>query len=188
MNSALITFKIQPKLQMENFTNSVLLPENLPEIDQKNFTKLNKKYRKIMLIRIAIFFLILSAGLAAYFLWRNESLKPTLIILLFSAIALLTLLMVIISLLGFPKKGYQVRENDISFQRGIITYKITTIPFNRIQHVEVNQGVLPKIFRLSALKIFTAGGNASDLSIPGLPEEVAQKLKAFLSEKISEHE
>jgi hypothetical protein len=81
-----------------------------------------------------------------------------------------------------------VRENDISFQRGIITYKLTTIPFNRIQHVEVNQGVLPKIFRLSALKIFTAGGNASDLSIPGLPEEVAQKLKAFLSEKISEHE
>lgn len=173
---------------MENFTNSVLLPENLPEIDTKNFTKIDKKYRKIMLVRIAIFFLVLCAGLVAYFLWGSESVTPTIIILLFSAIAILTFVMVVISLLGFPKKGYQVRENDISFQRGIITYKLTTIPFNRIQHVEINQGVLLKIFRLSALKIFTAGGNASDLSIPGLPEDVAQKLKAFLSEKISEHE
>jgi hypothetical protein len=52
---------------MENFTNSVLLPENLPEIDTKNFTRLDIKYRKIMLVRIAIFFLVLSAGLAAFF-------------------------------------------------------------------------------------------------------------------------
>jgi membrane protein YdbS with pleckstrin-like domain len=81
-----------------------------------------------------------------------------------------------------------VRENDISFKKGIITFKLTTVPFNRIQHVEVNQGVLAKLFKLSSLKLFTAGGNASDLSIYGLPQDVAQNLKAFLSEKISEHE
>ena len=96
--------------------------------------------------------------------------------------------MLMITILGFPKKGYLVRENDISFQRGIIIFKSISIPFNRIQHVEVNQGIMAKMFHLSSVKIYTAGGSSSDLSIPGLPVNDAQKLKAFLSEKISAHE
>ena len=95
---------------------------------------------------------------------------------------------VIITVFGFPKKGYLVREKDVSFQKGLLVFKSTSVPFNRIQHVEVNQGILAKIFKLSSVKIYTAGGNASDLSIPGLPVEVAANLKDFLSEKISEHE
>ncbi|MFW6246478.1 MAG: PH domain-containing protein, partial [Tangfeifania sp.] len=74
------------------------------------------------------------------------------------------------------------------FQRGLITYKVTSVPLNRIQHVEINQGVLAKILGLSSVNIYTAGGTSSDLSIPGLREEEAQKLKAFLSGKISDHE
>lgn len=90
--------------------------------------------------------------------------------------------------MAFPRKGYLLREKDISFQKGLIIYKVTSVPFNRIQHVEVNQGILAKFFKLSSIKLFTAGGNASDLSIPGLPTEVALNMKTFLSEKISEHE
>jgi membrane protein YdbS with pleckstrin-like domain len=81
-----------------------------------------------------------------------------------------------------------LRENDISFKKGLIAFKQTSVPFNRIQHVEVNQGILAKLLKLSSVKIYTAGGTSSDLSIPGLPVETAHKLKAFLSEKISEHE
>jgi membrane protein YdbS with pleckstrin-like domain len=44
------------------------------------------------------------------------------------------------------------------------------------------------MFDLSSIKIFTAGGNASDLAIPGLSVPDAQKLKAFISEKISRNE
>ena len=61
---------------------------------------------------------------------------------------------VVIIILGFTKKGYLVREKDISFQRGLITYKQTSVTFNRIQHVEVSQGVLAKIFKLSTIKIY----------------------------------
>jgi len=101
---------------------------------------------------------------------------------------LLILYSFIISILGFPKKGYLLRERDVSYKTGIIYYKQISVPFNRVQHVEVSQGVLGKIFHLSSVKIYTAGGNASDLSIPGLSVADAQKLKTFISEKISQHE
>lgn len=173
---------------MENFSNSVLIPENLPEIKKETFTVLDKKYLKIIYIRLLIFALIL-VGLFLTFLIVSETYPPlTVIISIGSAIFLLIGFSVGISVLEFPKKGYLLREKDLSYQKGLISYKLTTVPFNRIQHVEVNQGIMAKLFHLSAVKIYTAGGTSSDLSIPGLPVDDAQKLKAFLSEKISEHE
>ena len=173
---------------MENFSNSILLPENLPEVDSKTFNRLDQSYLKIMFIRILFLFLFMSGILMAILFLTVDI--PTSIVAIpgGSAIVLITLFASVITVLGFPQKGYLVREQDISFQRGLITYKLTTVPFNRIQHVEVNQGILAKMFRLSSVKLYTAGGATSDLSIPGLPVSDAKRLKAFLSEKISEHE
>lgn len=173
---------------MDNFTNSVLIPENLPEIKSETFHLLDKKYLNIIFIRILIFALILFGGFAA-FLFIPEEMPPVLVIaILLSVIVILLAYSSLITILGFPRKGYLVRDKDVSYKKGLITYKQTSVPFNRIQHVEVNQGVLEKLYRLSSVKIYTAGGTSSDLSIPGLPAGDAQKLKAFLSEKISEHE
>ncbi|NQU51843.1 MAG: PH domain-containing protein [Bacteroidetes bacterium] len=173
---------------MENFSNSILLPKNLPVVKPETFNTLDKKYRTILYIRIAIVLLIL-IGAFTLFLIISEENTPLIFKIIVSSIILITAVYsIIITVFGFPKKGYLVREKDISFQKGLITYQLISVPFNRIQHVEVNQGILAKMFKLSSVKIFTAGGNASDLSILGLPTEVAQNLKAFLSEKISEHE
>lgn len=173
---------------MENFSNSVILPENLPEINQESFNLLDKNYLKILLIRTLFFALLLIGGLVAFIFISEEELPGFVLLILISSITIVILYFTLISILGFPRKGYLVRENDVSFKKGLIVYKQTSVPFNRIQHVEVNQGILGKIFKLSSVKIYTAGGTASDLSIPGLPVDTAQNLKAFLSEKISEHE
>lgn len=173
---------------MESFTNSIVLPENLPEIKKQTFSPLDKKYLKILIIRIIVFFLIFAGLFTAFLLFSEHTIPNAIITVIAFGITVVIVCSTVITILGFSKKGYLVREKDISFQKGLITYKLTTVPFNRIQHVEVDQGVLAKIFKLSSVKIFTAGGNASDLSIPGLSVEVAQNLKAFLSEKISEHE
>jgi hypothetical protein len=173
---------------MTDISNSIVLPENLPEIEPQIFNKLDKKYLRIILIRILIFFLLLAGSFTAFVLLSEEKIPTTIIVSVYSLILFVILYLLVVSLLGFPKKGYLVREQDISFQKGLIFFKLTTVPFNRIQHVEVNQGILAKIFHLSSVKIYTAGGTASDLSIPGLPFADAHKLKAFLSKKISEHE
>jgi len=173
---------------MENFTNSVLLPGDLPQINSEDFNRLDKRYLNIIFIRIAIFALLLTGGLISFLIFSDEILTGLLMAAIVSAIAVLILYSIVISILGFPKKGYLLRERDISYKTGIIYYKQISVPFNRVQHVEVSQGVLAKIFDLSSIKIFTAGGNASDLSIPGLAVADAQKLKAFISDKISQNE
>lgn len=173
---------------MENFSNSVILPEDLPEIKQETFNALEKNYLKILLIKVFIFALILIAVLVAFLILSEEEIPNLVLGIIITVISILIIYSATITILGFPRKGYLVRENDVSFKKGLIAYKQTSVPFNRIQHVEVNQGILAKIFKLSSVKIYTAGGTASDLSIPGLPVETAHKLKAFLSEKISEHE
>lgn len=173
---------------MENFTNSILIPDDLPTIEQKTFNPLDKKYLKILFIRMSIFFLFIVSGFVAFLILSDENIPNLAVIIISSIIALFIIYSVVITILAFPRKGYLLREKDISFQKGLIIYKVTSVPFNRIQHVEVNQGILAKFFKLSSIKLFTAGGNASDLSIPGLPTEVALNMKTFLSEKISEHE
>ncbi len=173
---------------MNNFTNSIITPENLPQIERQNFNLLEKKYRTILFIRIVIFFALAVGGFLIFLFISDENVPNLVLFIYLGLLLLITTYSLLITILGFPKKGYLVRENDISFQKGIITFKSISIPFNRIQHVEVNQGVIAKIFKLSSIKIYTAGGTASDLSIPGLPVETAHTLKAFLSEKISEHE
>lgn len=173
---------------MSNFSNSILKPNDLPEIISETFNPLEKKYRTILLIRMLFVFIFISGGFVAFLLISNENIPKNVIIIISSIVTFLLVYSVLITFLGFPKKGYLVREKDLSFQRGLIVYKLTSVCFNRIQHVEVNQGILAKMFKLSSIKIYTAGGNSSDLSIHGLQVEVAHNLKAFLSEKISEHE
>jgi hypothetical protein len=173
---------------MENFTNSVLLPENLPELMPEDFNRLNNSYLKIIFIRITIFALLLAGGLISFLIISDEKIPDLILAAIISGIVVLIVYSIIISLLGFPKKGYLLREKDISYKTGLIFYKQISVTFNRIQHVEVSQGILGKLFGLSSVKIFTAGGSASDLSIPGLLSADALKLKAFISEKISQHE
>lgn len=173
---------------MENFSNSVLLPENLPEVLQDDFNPLNSSYLKIIYIRITIFTMLLAGGITAFLLFSEEEIPTLVLVAIIAVPAVLILYSLVISKLGFPKKGYLLREKDISYKTGLIFYKQISVTFNRIQHVEVSQGILAKMFGLSSVKIFTAGGSASDLSIPGLLTADAQKLKDFISEKISRYE
>ncbi|MFW5762007.1 MAG: PH domain-containing protein, partial [Cyclobacteriaceae bacterium] len=49
-------------------------------------------------------------------------------------------------------------------------------------------GPLNRLFKLTTLKIYTAGGSTSDLNIPGLEYDDAQKLREYIAEKSSKHD
>jgi hypothetical protein len=61
-----------------------------------------------------------------------------------------------------------------------------SVPKNRIQHVEIRQAIVLRLFKLSKIVIFTAGGSGSDLSISGLKPELAERIKENLSQSVSE--
>lgn len=172
----------------KEFSNQVVLPDLLAPIEVQEFQGLEAKYKLVKQINSAILLVLALIGffLIAYFSSDNTPIKvligvPLIFVVLFVG------KLVLVSL-GFPKKGYLLREQDVSYRRGLLIYKLTTIPFNRIQHVEVSQNIIEKSFGLSRVKIFTAGGSVSDLSIPGLLPDKAHQIESFLLSKVSKHE
>ncbi len=172
----------------EEFSNQVVLPDLLAPIEVQEFESLEGKYKLVKLIS-SVF--VLALALIAFFLFTYISSGNIPIIVLIgvpSIFVVIFVLRLVLVILGFPKKGYLLREQDVSYRSGLLIYKRTTIPFNRIQHVEVSQNIVEKSFGLSRVKVFTAGGSVSDLSIPGLLPDKAHQIESFLLSKVSKHE
>ncbi len=172
----------------EAFSNQVVLPDQLAPIEVQEFESLEYKYKYINLISSAI---VLVIALIAFFIFifvSSGKIPLTVLIGVPSFFVALFVSRFAFVILGFPKKGYLLREQDVSYRSGLLIYKLTTIPFNRIQHVEVSQSILEKSFGLSRVKVFTAGGSVSDLSIPGLLPDKAHQIESFLLSKVSKHE
>lgn len=85
------------------------------------------------------------------------------------------------------RSGYALREQDIIYKRGFLFERITIVPFNRIQHVSVERSFLDKILNISSVKVFTAGGSGSDISIPGIYPDTATSVKEEISARIYNH-
>lgn len=81
---------------------------------------------------------------------------------------------------GFPYKGYALRSRDIFYRKGWLYKQQVTVPFSRIQHVDIKEGVLERMFEISRLNIYTAGGQSSDLTIPGLTLDESQRIRSFI--------
>ena len=105
--------------------------------------------------------------------------------LIFSVLALFLALLFGIYRISFLKKGYDFRNHDVVFRQGIIATNTMVIPYNRIQHIALHEGILARKFGLAAIEIFTAGGDASDITIPGIKKQQAESIKQLLMGKIN---
>ena len=84
---------------------------------------------------------------------------------------------------------YELREDGFRKESGIIWKRYVTIPYNRIQNVDIYRGLVARILGLSDLHIQTAGtagfgqrglfgaSRAPEAQLPGLSREVAEKLR-----------
>jgi len=166
-------------------TNDQVLADRLPNIEEAVFQKHPKRFLNKKLIAKVIIFLPLLVGVGVlYFLVEdiNWLWKAAL-----AAWVFFFLTAVFLAYKEYFVRGYVLREQDITYKKGWLFHSQTTVPFNRIQHTEINHGPIDRLFKLCELDIFTAGGSASDLSISGLDPEDAAKLKDYISGKLSVH-
>jgi membrane protein YdbS with pleckstrin-like domain len=85
--------------------------------------------------------------------------------------------------ISVPRKGYAIRSHDVLYRSGVLWRSVAAIPLTRVQHVETSHTPLDRRFRLATLKLYTAGGAGGDLKIPGMPADVAERMRVFLLEK-----
>lgn len=167
---------------MENFTNETIDTTQLPKFEEVQFSVLHPDYWKVTLISLTIFFLIIGIGVGIT-LFFNETLAP--FVLEFSIVFVCMVAVVLLfSRIAFKKKGFAFRNHDVLFRHGIIATNTIVIPYNRVQHVALHEGLVSRFFGLAKIEIFTAGGSSSDIEIPGIVKEEAENIKQLLMGKI----
>ncbi|MDF2855208.1 MAG: rane-flanked domain protein [Neobacillus sp.] len=90
----------------------------------------------------------------------------------------LLLLVFVLPSLKWKRWRYEVREEEIELQRGILIQTRTLIPMIRVQHVDTVQGPLLRKYHLASVIINTA---ATAHEIPALEESEAEELRTFIS-------
>jgi membrane protein YdbS with pleckstrin-like domain len=101
----------------------------------------------------------------------------------------------IYSRLAYKNWKYELTSKELKLERGIIWKKYSTIPFGRVQNIDIQRGILARIIGFSTLNIQTAGyhyaGNAGSISegyIPAVSVEEAEKIRDFLIKKIGKRQ
>lgn len=159
---------------------------NYPSISEIIFKSIDLKYLKVILLNVLLLFTAILIGLFSvdYFnLFEKISSYVYLFYVVFTVVFILVNVMMYV---GFKKRKYAVREKDISYKSGIFLRKLTTVPFSRIQHIEVDEGLFSRFFKLASLSVFTAGDSSDDLVIKGISKQTALEIKEFISTKINE--
>ncbi len=86
---------------------------------------------------------------------------------------------------AYSRKGYALREHDISYRSGVVFHKVTTIPYSKIQQVSLKQNPISRLFGLYSVDIVNGAQTISSLNIPGLTQEKASYIKDLITKKIT---
>lgn len=169
------------------FFNNQIEINHLPKIENVQLIQIDKRYFKIILFNL-IFTFSITIGVTTIlkFIMVNEIYKATLYWYVLIGLIILFIIQLVIYKLSFNLRRYAIRDKDIIYSQGLLTNTISTLPFNRIQHIEIERSFLSRRLGLSNLKIYSAGESGSDLSINGLPHESAEKINAFLINLLNE--
>lgn len=86
---------------------------------------------------------------------------------------------------------YELREDGFRKEHGVIWKKYVTIPYDRIQNVDIHRGILARLLGLSDLQVQTAGaitagsyGAFSEGRLPGISRDDAEKMRDDLVSRV----
>ena len=166
---------------LPQFENTQVNVEDLPDVGVLDLKPLESNYKYVRLIGWFIFAIIVAVVLSIIFInVTDPEARKWILMTAVPVLSIAVVLSFVTAYFGFHQMAYAIRSRDIIYKKGLIYRKTTIIPFNRIQHCEVNHGPIDRIFNLASLKVFTAGGESSDLEIPGLTESRAQMIKDYI--------
>ena len=169
------------------FSNKECSSDDIEAPETMNFEALSPAYKTMLFAStFVVVFTIIAVNLTLN-LVAIGSLQALLNSAVAAAISGFVLFGAVLSLI-LPKpmwrsKGYQLREHDVHYRRGIIWRRVVSLPYVRVQHVQLESGPVERYFKLATLKFYTAGGGSADMSIPGLPYGTASKIRAYVIER-----
>lgn len=169
----------------EPFSNRPIALAELPRYEEVAFLKPSPRYYYVVALG-TLSGMSIAGVIGAFALYTSEQLQHWALALLawFGLLAFL----LIWNYAGFKRKGFAFREHDVMYRRGVLATVTTIIPYSRIQHVALKEGIYSRILGLAQIGIFTAGGGSSDIEIPGIGKIQAEEMKQFVLGKIQQRQ
>jgi uncharacterized membrane protein YdbT with pleckstrin-like domain len=110
--------------------------------------------------------------------------------------------------MSYNRWHYEITNEGIKLEHGIIWKKYSSIPYERIQNVDLHRGIFARMFGFTTLEIETAGSSGymgggfrigfgggmrygrrqrykSEGHIPGVSQEAAEKIRDHILKKIT---
>jgi len=169
---------------MTEFSNNQVLITDLPDWQEVQFEHISPKYKNVVLIQYMILiavFLVILFGVC----WANDDpWNTTYFYILFGGLIFFILLLAL-SMWSMRYWGYALREKDMLYRSGIFTKSVKIIPFKQIQHVDIKEGAVSRLFNLSSIELHTAGAGEG-LKVPGIESTEVAIMQEFISQKISQ--
>jgi uncharacterized protein len=174
------TTPVEPQLNgamAAPFSNEPLAVEQLPRLRDAAFVSVDPRYVWGRLAGLAVSAAVVVA-LAVSVVSQSDAVAVPAIV----AGGLLSLIVAsaIIWVLESRRLAYQVREHDLSLRRGVIRHVVETIPYSRVQHVNVGRGLVERSLGLATLVISSAG---PDISVRGLAVADADRIKQVIARR-----
>lgn len=143
--------------------------------DPTAWHRVSPKYLVVEIVGTIIGGLLFSAGAAVVWLVADQKWAMW---VLFAIVAVF-----VVSLAVEPRRvrsiGYQLREDDLLFRRGIMFQRFVSVPYGRMQLVDITRSPIARALGLAELKFVTAAASTG-VVIPGLPMVEAEQLRDHL--------
>jgi membrane protein YdbS with pleckstrin-like domain len=159
------------------FSNEPIPTDRLPRLADDAFVPVDPRYLRVSLTGIAGTAAIVAIGTVVMVVRTDRTVLP---LLIGGAVLLLLVVVAGARVLEVRRLAYQLREHDLSLRSGVITHRVESLPFSRVQHVNVHRGPIERSLGLATLQVSTAG---PDISIPGLTRTDAERIKLLVTER-----
>ena len=167
-------------------TNRQIDLENVDRVNELVYEKLEPKYIRVQTTLAVMGYLCLMLLMLGLLFFDEFSYRTLLIIAVEALLFFLALVNVWLVPKAYHFKGFAVREHDISYRSGLFFPKTITVPFCKIQQVNVRQGFVPRLFGLYEIDVVNGAQMLSSLVIPGLTAERANDIKELVMRKVKD--
>ncbi len=150
----------------------------------QDFTPVSRRYVWVIMVRSLIFAipLLIGAGVLEYKLVAEDWISSGTILVPMG------FFMVLFAFLRpfrvQMRIGYRMNADNIRIERGNLWRVDTIMPFSRVQHIDIFEGSLERLFGLSTLVMHSAGSHNSTVHLPGLPRADAEAMREHIRAEI----
>ncbi len=140
---------------------------------------------------VVVLFLSLWIGSALGFMVKDLSWE------LFGSVVLLLVLLLacvaeIYAQLAYPRWRYELTPTYLRVERGVIWKRSSTVPYERVQNVDITRGVFARLLGFSTVLVQTAGYSGGGRGrmvaegvLPAVSPQEAERIRTFLVKRIS---